>query len=56
MISVYVCINTLYTHISAKEFKDDLTPRKSSIKLMIQNELTKLAEVVDEGEEEGEKK
>ncbi|CAN7036722.1 unnamed protein product [Brassica oleracea var. botrytis] len=25
------------------EFKDDLTPRKSCIKLMIQNELTRIA-------------
>ncbi|CAG7887573.1 unnamed protein product [Brassica rapa] len=36
----------------AKEFKDDLTPRKSCIKLMIQNELTRIAAAIDEGEEE----
>ncbi|CAN7133122.1 unnamed protein product [Brassica rapa subsp. narinosa] len=45
-----------------KEFKDDLTPRKLSIKLMIQSELTKLAEeaeeekIEEEKEEDAEKK
>ncbi|CAF2107235.1 unnamed protein product [Brassica napus] len=44
-----------------KEFKDDLTPRKLSIKLMIQSELTKLAgeaeeEKIEEKEEDAEKK
>ncbi|KAL9262893.1 DEK domain-containing chromatin-associated protein 3-like protein [Drosera capensis] len=36
----------------AKQFNTDLTPRKSSIKLMIQEELTKLAEEDDEDEDE----
>lgn len=36
----------------AKQFNTDLAPRKSLIKLMIQDELTKLAEEAD-GEEEG---
>jgi signal recognition particle GTPase len=36
----------------AKEFTEDLTPRKSSIKMIIQEELTKLA---DEEEEEEKK-
>ncbi|KAG5390039.1 hypothetical protein IGI04_031580 [Brassica rapa subsp. trilocularis] len=45
-----------------KEFKDDLTPRKLSIKLVIQSELTKLAEeaeeekIEEEKEEDAEKK
>lgn len=42
--------------ISAKRFDTDLTPRKSSIKLVIQEELTKLADEADEdddGEGEG---
>lgn len=40
--------------ISAKRFTADLTPRKSAIKLMIQEELTKLADAdeADEDEEE----
>ncbi|XP_059666552.1 DEK domain-containing chromatin-associated protein 4-like [Cornus florida] len=37
----------------AGRFNTDLTPRKSSIKLMIQDELTKLAEEGDDEEEEG---
>lgn len=36
-----------------KRFNTDLTARKSSIKLMIQDELTKLADEADEDEEEG---
>ncbi|KAK3013182.1 hypothetical protein RJ639_007901 [Escallonia herrerae] len=38
----------------AKRFDTDLTPRKSSIKLMIQEELTKLADEGDDEEDEGE--
>lgn len=38
---------------SAQRFDTDLTPRKSSIKLMIQEELTKLADEADD-EEDGE--
>jgi len=37
----------------ARKFNADLTPRKSSIKLMIQEELTKLADGADD-EEDGE--
>ncbi|CAI9787776.1 unnamed protein product [Fraxinus pennsylvanica] len=37
----------------AERFNVDLTPRKSSIKLMIQDELTKLAEEQDDEEDEG---
>ena len=42
--------------ISAKEFSTDLAARKSTVKLMIQEELTKLADADgdDEGEEEDE--
>lgn len=36
---------------AAKRFNTELTPRKASIKLMIQDELTKLA---DEGDQEAE--
>lgn len=39
---------------SAKKFDTDLTPRKSSIKVMIQEELTKLADEED-GEGDAEK-
>lgn len=38
---------------AAKRFDTDLTPRKSSIKIMIQDELTKLADEEDDEEEEG---
>jgi len=37
----------------AGRFKMDLTPRKSSIKLMIQDELTKLADEADDEDDEG---
>uniref|UniRef100_A0A5B7A544 DEK-C domain-containing protein n=1 Tax=Davidia involucrata TaxID=16924 RepID=A0A5B7A544_DAVIN len=37
----------------AGKFNMDLTPRKSSIKLMIQDELTKLADEADDEEDEG---
>lgn len=37
----------------AERFSTELAPRKSSIKLMIQEELTKLADEADEEEEEG---
>ncbi|CAA3004434.1 DNA ligase 1-like isoform X1 [Olea europaea subsp. europaea] len=40
----------------AKRFSTDLTHRKSSIKLMIQEELTKLADESDDDEEEGDAK
>lgn len=40
--------------LKAPEFAPNVTPRKSSIKLMIQEELTKLADDED-GEEDGEK-
>lgn len=40
----------MFHPFSGKEFKEDLTPRKSSIKVMIQDELAKFAE--DEEEEE----
>lgn len=41
------------TIFPAKRFNTDLTPRKSSIKIMIQEELTKLADEADD-EEDGE--
>jgi len=49
--------NKIASHFSAKQFDMDLTPRKASIKLMIQEELTKLAEEADDedGEEDAEK-
>lgn len=37
---------------SAERFSTELAPRKSSIKLMIQEELTKLADEADDEEEE----
>ena len=39
---------------AAKQFNTDLAPRKSAIKLMIQDELTKLAEEADDEDEEEE--
>lgn len=45
--------NKTLDKFSAEKFNTDLTPRKSSIKLMIQEELTKLAEEADD-EEDGE--
>lgn len=39
--------------ISGKEFSVDLAPRKATVKAMIQEELTKLADA-DEGDEEDE--
>lgn len=39
---------------AAKRFDTDLMPRKSSIKIMIQDELTKLADEEDDEEDEGE--
>lgn len=44
--------NGNFDHFSAQRFDMDLTPRKSSIKLMIQEELTKLAD--EAGDEDGE--
>lgn len=46
----------LYDIVSAKRFSSDLTSRKASIKLMIQEELTKLADEADEEDEEEHKK
>lgn len=43
--------NTIADHCSGKQFDTDLTPRKASLKTMIQEELTKLA---DEDEEDSE--
>lgn len=40
--------------ISARQFKMDLTTQKSSIKLMIQEELTKLADEAEDEEDGGE--
>lgn len=40
--------------LSAKQFETDLTDRKSSIKLMIQDELTKLADEADDDDDEEE--
>lgn len=39
---------------AAKQFSSDLTSRKSAIKLMIQDELTKLADEADDEDEEDE--
>lgn len=39
-------------HFSAKQFDMDLSPRKASIKIMIQEELTKLADEADGEDEE----
>lgn len=55
MIFVYVSKPHCFTHITAKEFKDNFTRRKSSIKLMIQSKLAKLSKAVDGGEEEEKK-
>lgn len=38
---------------SAERFSTELAPRKSSIKIMIQEELTKLADEAEEEEEDG---
>lgn len=51
LYEVFLDGNGNFLTISAKEFNTDLTPRKATIKLMIQEELTKLADA-DEGEEE----
>ncbi|KAA3467371.1 DNA ligase 1 [Gossypium australe] len=48
----YILTDSLY--VSVQRFDTDLTPRKLSVKLMIQEELTKLADDED-GEEDGEK-
>lgn len=45
--------NGKFDHFSAERFDMDLTPRKSSIKLMIQEELTKLADEADDEDGEG---
>lgn len=41
----------MLTYFSAKKFDADLTPRKASIKTIIQEELTKLADEEEEEEE-----
>lgn len=49
--------NKVALHFSAKQYDMDLAPRKASIKLMIQEELTKLADEADDedGEEDAKK-
>lgn len=42
----------VFTCLSDGKFKIDLSSKKSSIKLIIQDELTKLAEEAEDGEEE----
>lgn len=42
-----------FYHIPASRFDTDLMPRKSSIKVMIQEELTKLADEADDEDGEG---
>ncbi|MCH89184.1 protein DEK-like [Trifolium medium] len=46
--------NKIARHFSAEQFDGDLTPKKAAIKLMIQEELEKLAEEADESEEDEE--
>lgn len=50
----YCCPHTWLNlfQFSAQQFDTDLTPRKSSIKLIIQEELTKLADEADDEEDE----
>lgn len=52
-----MAITKLLFIFSAKRYDVDLNPRKASIKLMIQEELTKLADEADDedGEEDAEK-
>lgn len=57
-VGLRLCVLTfiIFSFVSAKRFDTDLTPRKASIKLIIQEELTKLAdEADDEDEDEPEK-
>lgn len=53
VVSKYYKILLLVPLFAAGRFKMDLTSRKSSIKLMIQDELTKLADEADDEEDEG---
>ena len=46
-------LDKTFALLAAGRFKTDLTPQKSSIKLMIQDELTKLADEADDEEDEG---
>ena len=55
--SILILVFTFWVHpnfspLSARQFDTDLSVRKSSIKVMIQEELTKLADEADE--EDGE--
>lgn len=50
---VFKVDDNIVCSFSVKRFNTDLTPRKSDIKLMIQDELTKLADEADDDEEEG---
>lgn len=43
--------NAIPVHLAAKKFDTDLTPRKSAIKLVIQEELQKLADEADDEED-----
>lgn len=47
-------LNKVAHNFLAKQYDMDLTPRKASIKLMIQEELTKLAAEADDEEEDDE--
>lgn len=46
--------NKVAHNFSAKQFDVDLNPKKASIKVMIQEELTKLADEADDEDEEEE--
>lgn len=46
--------NKIAHHFPAKQFDVDLNPKKAAIKLMIQEELTKLAEEADDEDEDEE--
>lgn len=39
--------------VSAQRFDTDLTPRKAAIKLLIQEELTKLADEAEDDDDDG---
>lgn len=48
--------NAISVHFAAKQFDMDLTPRKSAIKIMIQEELSKLADEANDDEEDADGK
>ena len=50
---VICMLEKTFALLAAGRFKTDLTPQKSSIKLMIQDELTKLADEADDEEDDG---